>query len=219
MHLFKRQTNWLDIAFAVTAVILVALIAYAVWLGSMTYATGLLILLLAATILFGYLKAIKIMALKRKFIIVQETFSTIMLVALSLKYFYEQHAAGDKPSVDQDKKKLEQIYEGSRYHLTLPLLFSAIKTFSQIKQAKNVIADEVKKLSTADGFNLENAEKLTKEIDVMIEKLKDLSGIVAGGLGTKQTRAVIKAAVKPQNKKVVHPKARVTKAPMKRKKA
>ena len=84
------------------------------------------------------------------------------------------------------RKKIDDVYEASRYHLTMPLVVTALKTFTEIKNIKDVVKSEVKNFASTDGFSVDNAQIIAKEVTNLFQKIKQLVGVVGEGLPSKK---------------------------------
>ncbi len=186
MHL-KRTYEWIKIALWVAVIVAIGILGYAIWYRYIDLSIISLIALLALLFLLGYCKYAQIMTIRKRFVLVQETFTTLMLVYFSYAYFSGSKTLPGEKILSNTRKKFDDVYEKSRYHLTMPLIMTALKTFGEIKNIKNIIMSEVKNFSTADGFNLNNAESITNEVGKLSQKLGQLSDIVGKGFSSKKS--------------------------------
>ncbi len=186
MH-FKKTRDWLEVILWVGIIITLIVLGYSLWYNYVDLSIAALIIMLAMVFLLGYFKYTQLLSLKRKFVIVQETFTTLMLIYFSYNYFRQRDETPGQKELAGTAKKFEDVYEKSRYQLTLPLIFTALKTFGEIKNIKNIIMSEVKDFSSEDGFNLDNAENITKELGNLVQKIQQLSSIVTKGFTFKKS--------------------------------
>lgn len=186
MH-YNKTRDWLEVILWIGIIISIIVLGFSIWYKYIDLSIATLIIMLAMVFLLGYFKYTQLLALKRKFVIVQETFTTLMLVYFSYNYFRQTDETPGKKELSGTAKKFEDVYEKSRYHLTMPLIFTALKTFGEIKNIKNIIKSEVKDFSSDQGFNLDNAENITKELGTLVEKIQQLSHIVTKGFTSKKS--------------------------------
>lgn len=184
---FKKTYDWVCIILWIGVVVTLGVLAYALWYNYVDLSIAMLILLGALLLLLGYLKYAHVMKLKRRFVVIQETFTTAMLIYFSYAYFSKTNELPGEKALDKTTKKFDEVYEKTRYNLTVPLIFTALKTFGEIKNVKEAIKSEVKDFSTTDGFNLENAQSITREIGSLVEKLRALSRLVSDGFNSKKS--------------------------------
>ncbi len=186
MHLHKKH-EWVEIVLWIGIILTLGVLGYSVWYHLFELSIASLAVLLAFVILLGYYKYLQVLAIRRKFVIAQESFTTLMLVYFSYAYFSAEKSLPGEKALNSTRRKFDEIYEKSRYHLTTPLVMTALKTFGQIKEIKNIIMDEVRNFSSLDGFNLDNAEKITKEVGNLAQKLGTLSDLVRQGFTSKKS--------------------------------
>ncbi len=184
---FKKTHEWVEIVLWIGVVLTVLSLGYALWYQYVDLTVASLAIMLAFLFLLGYLKYTQVMAIRKKFVIVQETFTTLMLVYFSYAYFSGSQTLPGEKAIDGARKKFDDVYEKSRYQLTMPLVMTALKTFGEIKNIKNIIMSEVKNFSSSSGFNLDNAESITKEIGKLVDKIGQLSDIVGKGFSSKKS--------------------------------
>lgn len=198
MH-FKKTRDWLEVILWVGIIITLIVIGYSIWYNYVDLSIAALIIMLAMVFLLGYFKYTQVLSLKRKFVIVQETFTTLMLIYFSYNYFRHTDETPGQKVLDTTAKKFGEVYEKSRYHLAMPLILKGLKVFGEIKNIKNTIMSEVKDFSSSDGFNLDNAESITKQVGELVNKLSQLSDIVTQGFTSKKSIQDI-LDEKPDNK-------------------
>lgn len=198
MH-FKKTRDWLEVILWVGIIITLIVIGYSIWYNYVDLSIAALIIMLAMVFLLGYFKYTQVLSLKRKFVIVQETFTTLMLIYFSYNYFRHTDETPGQKVLDTTAKKFGEVYEKSRYHLAMPLILKGLKVFGEIKNIKNTIMSEVKDFSSSDGFNLDNAESITKQVGELVDKLTQLSDIVTKGFTSKKSMQDI-LDEKPENK-------------------
>ena len=177
-NMFSKSYDWactlLWTSICLTLLILGWSVLYAPYWWSLTVVA----VLLALFIIIGYIQYTKVLSLKRKFIIVQETFTTVMIVYFAFYYFAGENKMPGEAVLHKARKKIDDVYEASRYHLTMPLVMTALKTFFEIKTIKNAIKTEVKNFSSTDGFSVENAQIIAKELSELLQKVKQLFEVV-----------------------------------------
>ena len=66
------------------------------------------------------------------------------------------------------------------------LVMTALKTFSEIKNIKDVVKSEVKNFASTDGFSVDNAQIIVKELTNWFQKIKQLVGVVSEGMPSKK---------------------------------
>ncbi len=186
MHL-KKTHDWIKIGLWTGVVIALAVLVYSLWHRYINLSIGAVIALLALLLLLAYCKYAEIMAIRKKFVIVQESFTTIMLIYFSYAYYAGSQTLPEEKLLKNTRKKFDEIYDKSRYQLTMPLIMTGIKTFGEIKNIKDIIISEVKNFSTSGGFNLDNAETITNEAGKLAQKLGQLSDIIAKGFSSKKS--------------------------------
>ena len=184
--MFNKSYDWactlLWTSICLTLLILGWSVLYAPYWWSLT----IVAVLLALFIIMGYIQYTKVLALKRKFIIAQETFTTVMLVYFAFYYFSGENKMPGDAVLHRARKKIDDVYEASRYHLTMPLVMTALKTFFEIKTIKNAIKTEVKNFSSTDGFSVENAQIIASEITILFKKIKKLVNVIGEGWPSKK---------------------------------
>ncbi len=181
---FKKTYDWIKIALWTGVVVAIVVLVYALWNGYLYSSIAALIILLALLALLAYCKFAQVMAIRRKFVVVQETFTTLMLVYFSYMYFSDSQSLPGEKALSGARKKFDAAYEKSRYSLTMPLVMTGLKTFGEIKNIKNIIMSEVKSFSSFDKFNLDNAENLTSEIGKLMDKLGQMAEIIGKGFSS-----------------------------------
>ena len=185
-NMFNKSYDWactlLWTSICLTLLILGWSVLYAPYWWSLT----IVAVLLALFIIMGYIQYTKVLALKRKFIIAQETFTTVMLVYFSFYYFSGENKMPGDAVLHRARKKIDDVYEASRCHLTMPLVMTALKPFFEIKTIKNAIKTEVKNFSSTDGFSVENAQIIASEITILFKKIKQLFEVVSDALPLKK---------------------------------
>ncbi len=181
---FKKTYDWVKIALWSGVVVALLFLIYALWTGYLYSAIAALVVLLALLAILAYCKYAQVMAIRRKFVVVQETFTTLMLVYFSYTYFSGSQTFPGEKALNGARKKFDAAYEKSRYSLTMPLVMTGLKTFGEIKNIKNIIMSEVKNFSSFDGFNLDNAEMLTGEIGKLVDKLGQMGEIIGKGFSS-----------------------------------
>lgn len=186
MH-FKKTRDWLEVILWIGIIIALIVLGYSLWYNYVDLSIAALIIMAAMIFLLGYFKYTQLLSLKRKFVIVQETFTTLMLIYFSYNYFRRHDETPGKKELAGTVEKFEDVYEKSRYQLALPLIFTALKTFGEIKNIKNIIMSEVKDFSSEEGFNLDNAENITKELGNLVQKIQQLSNIITKGFTSKKS--------------------------------
>ncbi|MBR6675293.1 MAG: hypothetical protein IKL32_05190 [Alphaproteobacteria bacterium] len=184
--MFNKSYDWactlLWTGICLTLLILGWSVLYAPYWWSLT----IVAVLLALFIITGYIQYTKVLSLKRKFIIVQETFTTAMLVYFAFYYFAGKNQMPADNVLKGARKKIDDVYEASRYHLTMPLVVTALKTFSEIKNIKSAVKSEVKNFASTDGFSVDNAQIIAKELTNLFQKIKQLVGIISEGMPSKK---------------------------------
>lgn len=184
--MFNKSYDWactlLWTGICLTLLILGWSVLYAPYWWSLT----IVAVLLALFIITGYIQYTKVLSLKRKFIIVQETFTTAMLVYFAFYYFAGKNQMPGDNVLKGARQKIDDVYEASRYHLTMPLVMTALKTFSEIKNIKSAVKSEVKNFASTDGFSVDNAQIIAKEVTNLFQKIKQLVGVVSEGMPSKK---------------------------------
>ena len=184
--MFNKSYDWactlLWTGICLTVLILGWSVLYAPYWWSLT----IVAVLLALFVIMGYIQYTKVLALKRKFIIAQETFTTAMLVYFAFYYFSGKNEMPADNVLKGARKKIDDVYEASRYHLTMPLVMTALKTFSEIKNIKSVVKSEVKNFASTDGFSVDNAQIIASEITNLFQKIKQLVNIIGQGMPSKK---------------------------------
>ena len=170
--------TFLWFAICLTLLILGWSIFYLPYWSSLT----IVVVLLALFIITGYIQYIRVLSLKRKFIIAQETFTTIMLVYFSFYYFSGKNEIPTDKVLKGARKKIDDVYRASRYHLTIPLVITALKTFSEISKIKSAVKSEVKNFTATDGFSVENAQIIAIELANLFKKIRQLIDIIDDGV-------------------------------------
>ncbi len=211
---FKNTHSWTRILLWVGVVLALLVLGYALWYSYFDIAVTAVIVMIVFLLLLAYIKYLQIMTLRRRFVIVQETFTTVMLVYFSYAYFAGSRTLPGYKQIENARQKWDAVYEKSRYHLTLPLIMTTLKTFGEIKNIKDIIMSEVKNFATTDGFNLDNAETITKEVGALVQKLGQLSDIVGKGFAKSPSFAEIMKPEKEADKAA--PKKRVQTADKKK---
>lgn len=185
-NMFHKSYNWtctfLWIGICLTLLMLGWSVLYAPYWWSLT----IVAVLLALFIITGYIQYVKVLSLKRKFIVVQETFTTAMLAYFAFYYFSGKNKMPADKVLKGARQKIDDVYEASRYHLTMPLVITALKTFSEIKNIKSAVKSEVKNFTTTDGFSVENAQIIASELTNLFQKIKKLMDIIGSGLPSKK---------------------------------
>ncbi len=184
--MFHKSHNWAEPVLWTGVVITLVFFGYSVIYLPYWWSLTLVAVLLALLMMLGYVKYTQVMALKRKFIIVQESFTTAMLVYFAFYYFSGKNQMPADNVLKGARQKIDDVYEASRYHLTMPLVVTALKTFAQIKSIKNVVKHEVKNFTSSDGFSVDNAQIIASEITNLFQKIKQLVGIVSEGMPSKK---------------------------------
>ena len=184
--MFNKSYDWactlLWTGICLTLLILGWSVLYAPYWWSLTVVA----VLLALFIITGYIQYTKVLSLKRKFIIVQESFTTAMLVYFAFYYFAGKNQMPADNVLKGARQKIDDVYEASRYHLTMPLVMTALKTFSEIKNIKSAVKSEVKNFASTDGFSVDNAQIIAKEVTNLFQKIKQLIGIISEGMPSKK---------------------------------
>ena len=184
--MFNKSYDWactlLWTGICLTLLILGWSVLYAPYWWSLT----IVAVLLALFIITGYIQYTKVLSLKRKFIIVQESFTTAMLVYFAFYYFAGKNQMPGDNVLKGARQKIDDVYEASRYHLTMPLVVTALKTFSEIKNIKSAVKSEVKNFASTDGFSVDNAQIIAKEVTNLFQKIKQLVGIISEGMPSKK---------------------------------
>ena len=186
MH-FSKSYHWVDTFLWVGIVITLACLGYSVFYEPYYWSLTIVAVLLALFIILGYIKYTRVLEMKHKFVVVQETFTTVMLVYFSYYYFMGSKQIPDSNMINDARQKFDDMYEKTRYHLTMPLMLTAVKTFGEIKNIKDIIKHEVKNFSGTDGFNLDNAKIITTELGNLFNKIRKLSEIVSQGFSSKKS--------------------------------
>lgn len=184
--MFNKSYDWTLTFLWVCIVATFLFLGYSVFYWPYWMSLTIVAVLLAFFVILAYVKYTKILELKRKFVIVQETFTTVMLIYFAFYYFSGQNEMPADNVLKGARKKIDDIYEASRYHLTMPLVMTAIKTFTEIKNIKNVVKSEVKNFASTDGFSVNNAQIIASEVTNLFQKIKQLIDIVGQGLPAKK---------------------------------
>ncbi len=184
---YRKTHDWLRIGLWTGVVIVLVVLVYALWYRYIDLSIGALIALLALLLILAYCKYAQIMAIRKKFVIVQETFTTLMLVYFSYAYYAGTQTLPGEKLLKNTRKKFDEVYDKSRYQLTLPLVMTGLKTFGEITNIKNIIMSEIKNFGTSDGFTLNNAESITNEVGKLAQKLGQLSDLVSKGFSSKKS--------------------------------
>ncbi len=188
---YKKTYEWVKIGLWIGVALALAVLIYALWYRYLDLSIGALIVLIALLLILAYCKYAQIMAIRKRFVLVQETFTTLMLVYFSYAYYSGTNTLPGEKLLKSTRKKFDEVYDNSRYRLAMPFVMTGLKTFGEIKSIKDVIMSEVKNFSTSDGFNLDNAEIITNEVGKLTQKLGQLSDIIAKGFSTKKSMAEI----------------------------
>ncbi len=184
--MFNKSYDW-TCTFLWTGICLtVLMLGWSVLYAPYWWSLTIVAVLLALFIITGYIQYIKILSLKRKFIIVQETFTTAMLVYFAFYYFAGKNQMPADSVLKGARKKIDDVYEASRYHLTMPLVMTALKTFTEIKNIKSAVKSEVKNFASSDGFSVQNAQIIASEITNLFQKIKQLVDVVGQGMPSKK---------------------------------
>ncbi|MGN1063056.1 MAG: hypothetical protein ACI4QM_01880 [Alphaproteobacteria bacterium] len=122
---------------------------------------------------------------------IQETFTTAALIYFAYSYFDKTHELLPQKTLDKTTKQFKDVYQKTRYHLTFPLILTALKMFGEVKRAKKSVQSEVRDFISSDGFNIENAQRLTQGIGVFVEKIKNLSALISGGFDSVKSWASV----------------------------
>lgn len=186
MHYYKNY-HWAETLLWVGIVITLGCLGYSVMYEPYYWSLTIVAVLLALFIILGYVKYSRLLMLKHKFVVVQETFTTLMLVYFSYYYYSDKKQMPDGNMLGSARQKFDDMYEKTRYHLTMPLMLTAIKTFGEIKNIKDIIKHEVTHFSSTDGFSLDNAKIITEEIANLFNKIKKLSEIISQGFSSQKT--------------------------------
>ncbi len=219
---YKKTHDWIRIGLWTGVVLVLAVLIYALWYRYLDLSIGALIALLALLLLLAYCKYAQIMAIRKKFVIVQESFTTIMLVYFSYAYFSGSQTLPGEKLLKNTRRKFDEVYDKSRYQLTMPLVMTGLKTFGEITSIKNIIMSEIKNFGTSDGFTLNNAESITSEVGKLAQKLGQLSDLVAKGFSSKKSMEDIidekpkPAKPKPFKRQPAREKARLVEPERKR---
>lgn len=184
--MFNKSYDWTLTFLWVCIVATFLFLGYSVFYWPYWMSLTIVAVLLAFFVILAYVKYTKILELKRKFVIVQETFTTVMLIYFAFYYFSGQNEMPTDNVLKGARKKIDDVYEASRYHLTMPLVMTAIKTFTEIKNIKNVVKSEVKNFASTDGFSVNNAQIIASEVTNLFQKIKQLVDIVGQGLPAKK---------------------------------
>ncbi len=180
MH-YKKTHEWVEVILWIGVVLTLLCMGCAIWNGYVELSIVSLVALFAFLLLLDYLEYCHVMRIRKRFVIAQESFTTLMLIYFSYAYFARKRQMPDNKAINNTRKKFDEVYDKSRYHLTAPLFAAAVKVMGKIKDIKNNIMDDLKELSSKEGFNLDNAENLTKAVGNLAENLDDLSDIVSKG--------------------------------------
>ncbi len=184
--MFNKSYDWTLTFLWVCIVVTLLILGYSVFYWPYWMSLTIVAVLLALFVILAYAKYTKILELKRKFVVVQETFTTAMLVYFAFYYFSGKNQMPGDNVLKGARKKIDDVYEASRYHLTMPLVMTALKTFTEIKNIKDVVKSEVKNFASTDGFSVENAQIIAKEVTNLFQKIKQLVGVVGEGLPSKK---------------------------------
>ena len=184
--MFNKSYDWACTLLWVCIIGTLLALGYSVFYLPYWWSLTVVAVLLALFVILGYIKYTKILDLKRKFVMVQETFTTAMLVYFAFYYFSGKNQMPGDNILKGARKKIDDVYEASRYHLTMPLVVTALKTFTEIKNIKDVVKSEVKNFASTDGFSVDNAQIIAKEVTNLFQKIKQLVGVVGEGLPSKK---------------------------------
>lgn len=184
--MYNKSYDWTCTLLWVCIIATVLGLGYSVFYWPYWMSLTIVAILLAFFVILAYVKYTKILDLKRKFIIVQETFTTAMLVYFAFYYFSGKNEMPADNVLKGARKKIDDVYEASRYHLTMPLVVTALKTFSEIKNIKEVVKHEVKNFASTDGFSVDNAQIIAKEVTNLFQKINNLVKVIGEGLPSKK---------------------------------
>ncbi|MBR5130145.1 MAG: hypothetical protein IKV03_02850 [Alphaproteobacteria bacterium] len=177
--MFNKSYDWAYVLLWTSIFLTLFVLGWSILYEPYWFSLTIVTVLLALFIIMGYLQYMKVLALKRKFVIVQETFSTLMLMYFAFYYFYGKREIPKDNLFNGIYKKIDDIDEISRYHLIMPIIITVLKTFSEIKKIKNIISHEVKNFASVDGINVENAKTVAIEFTNLFQKIKQLVDIVS----------------------------------------
>ena len=185
-NMFNKSYDWACTLLWTSICLALLILGWSVLYAPYWWSLTIVAVLLALFIIMGYIQYMKVLALKRKFIIAQETFTTVMLVYFAFYYFAGENKMPGDAVLHRARKKIDDVYEASRCHLTMPLVMTALKTFFEIKTIKNAIKNEVKNFSSTDGFSVENAQIIASEITILFKKIKKLVNVIGEGWPSKK---------------------------------
>ena len=180
-NMFNKSYDWactlLWTSICLTLLILGWTILYMPYWCSLT----IVAVLLALFIIMGYIQYARVLALKHKFMIVQETFTTLALVYFTFYYFSEQNQIPSDSVLKKMRQKIDNVYALSRDYFTMPLVINVLKNVSELKDIQGAVKNEIKNFASTDGFSVENAQIIASKVTNLFQKIRQLIDMIAQG--------------------------------------